>query len=106
MAEPTRFEQIIGLVPCNPKLLFKLNSMAAEEGNPMFKPSIEHSITQCQRCGQDCWIGPNQKQMADSVLFATLAICYVCIMLDPSLRPLVDNMVSVNQDIENVPKRF
>lgn len=103
----SQFQQIIACVPTDTRLIKFINDAMAAEGNPPFVPSIEHSISHCQRCQQSVWIGPTQKQMADSVLFHTLVLCSICITSDVTLRPsLYSPAVSVNPDIDQVPKRY
>jgi hypothetical protein len=89
----------------------QINATLASDGFAPWAPSIEHSITQCQSCGQDVWIGPNQKQIADSVLFATIVRCVQCQALDRGDRRALGvnadmSFVSTNLDADALPRRY
>ncbi len=60
------------LVACVP-----VDTSRLPPGLPVPVPSIEHSITQCPRCGQDCWIGPVQIEMTK---LGSEALCYYCLI--------------------------
>lgn len=82
----------------------KINAILKAEGqmNPV---STEHTPWRCERCSADCWIGP--KQRLTVTLTGMEAVCYRCILKDPDFQGAGEiAMVSVNPDIDDVPRRF
>lgn len=51
-------------------------------GQKVPKPSLEHSITRCQVCGGDGWIGP--AQLFRKSMVGGFVVCYRCVA--PAMR--------------------
>ncbi len=64
--------------------------------------SIEHSLTACERCDEQCWIGPQQLAVARRGLGEV--VCFYCLMKDPDAAGSM-GMISLNPDIDDVPRR-
>ncbi len=97
------FVTVISLIPCNPKLREKINQDLPPD--QQWKPSIEHSITTCDNCGRDCWIGPKQKELSESVFTASKKLCAICIALSGFIDGS-ETYHSVNQDEAQIPRRI
>jgi hypothetical protein len=75
----------------------QINATLASDGFAPWAPSIEHSITQCQSCGQD--------------VFATIVRCVQCQALDRGDRRALGvnadmSFVSTNLDADALPRRY
>lgn len=70
-------QTVIMCVPQDRAFIDAVNA-ELEPGVPAWVPSIEHTGTACERCGRAVWIGPKQRQLAESVLFATIKLCTPC----------------------------
>lgn len=70
--------------------------------------SVEHTLIQCPRCHEDCWIGPQQKclALASALNGGPQVRCYKCVLKDPETRGLLTEMISLNPAIEDAPRRF
>lgn len=59
----------------------KDTSTLPDIGVPVPTPSIQHTLKQCQTCGQDIWVGPNQLQQikyAQDAEDPHSIVCYLC----------------------------
>jgi hypothetical protein len=63
------------------------------------KPSIDYSLTRCDRCGRDCWIGPRQNQ---AVRTGCAKYCYYCVLPHPGR---VSQVVTLDPDADKRPRR-
>lgn len=71
-------------------------------GRPIPNPvTIEHTLTQCSECGDDCWIGPKQRLIATFQGYPI--VCYTCTHLITGGRHEVQG---TNMSIEDVQRRF
>lgn len=62
--------------------------------------TVEHSLTTCDRCGKDAWIGPKQKLIVTFNGYEK--VCYVCIaQQDGDVT-----MQSANLSIDDAQRRF
>lgn len=70
-------------------------------GVPIPTPSIEHSIVQCQVCGLDLWLGPQQMKAEGT------RICYVCLAVFHMLTGSVaaTEIKYLNPDEHKIPRR-
>lgn len=55
-----------------------LRAYAEAGGFALPKPSIEHTIKPCDRCGRTCWIGPTQ--LFQKTVAGWQAVCYWCLL--------------------------
>lgn len=75
-------------------------------GVPVPVPSIQHTLKQCQECGQDIWVGPNQLAMYRTE--HDVMVCLMCALAwfntkDPDDVDIV--MASLNPDEPTIPRR-
>jgi hypothetical protein len=70
---------------------------SAVDGIPMPEPTIAHTISNCDSCGEAVWVGPVQKKMPG------VSICYTCAAM---LSTIVETQhFALNPAIDTVPKR-
>lgn len=91
----------IALIPVDTSRLPKMPA----DGPQIPKPSIEHSLTTCDGCGEDCWIGPGQK--IQRVLRGGMGLCYYCLFrtmqADNGWRDF--HIVAADADADSKPRR-
>lgn len=84
-------------------LLTPVDIAANFPGPPDMNPvSIDHSMTTCDRCNGNSWIGPQQFELVKAG--QATKVCYRCAATDPELAtasPLV-----TNPDIDDRPRRY
>ena len=66
---------LIALIPVDTTGLEEITKRAGVE---LPRPSIEHSLTTCDRCGRDCWIGP--VQALKRAMRGTATACFWCLI--------------------------
>lgn len=92
------------IIPIYPPAMFKDPKIIEATRGIRSPVTIEHSLTPCDRCGESGWIGPKQRQMAEAGVGDVL--CIYCMVKDPEFQAAgVVPMVSLNPDIEQVPRR-
>ncbi len=95
-------DAMINCFPADPALMEKVN--ASLPPDQQWRPSIEHTITQCDKCGRDCWIGPKQKIMA--TLSGIPKQCTLCILHQgDALGVHQYDLVGLNPDEDKIPRR-
>lgn len=87
-----------------PSLINSAESIEVLQREGIASPiSIEHSLINCGRCDEQGWIGPKQRQAANAG--AGEVVCFYCLTADPEI-PEVVPMISLNADIDDVPRRL
>ncbi|MBC9003853.1 hypothetical protein [Micromonospora aurantiaca (nom. illeg.)] len=71
---------MLGCPPTN------INELLEGMGVPPFVPTVEHSLAQCEDCGTDVWIGPNQRAARARAPQATLVVCMACGLIEQAKR--------------------
>lgn len=66
---------------------------------PLPKPSILHSIVDCDVCAEKCWIGPHQAATKGT------RTCYICLGILYKFNAFPLTVKSLDPDADNVPRR-
>lgn len=70
---------------------------------PVPQPSIEHTITTCDQCGGDGWIGP--AQLASVTFGGGERLCYWCLFQRMQDNPAEFDMHSLDRTADAKPRR-
>lgn len=74
---PEQFQSHV--VVCWPSSREEIDRLAAAGKVAPFVPTVEHSLSTCDGCGQSVWIGQPQLELVKfSVLRKTRKLCMVC----------------------------
>jgi hypothetical protein len=76
--------------------------------DPLFEhlPSpvtVEHTDTHCSVCDAECWIGPRQKEFAESG--QGQIICYMCIATNPTYAAVDTATIALNPTADRLPRK-
>ncbi|MEV5768641.1 hypothetical protein AB0L34_29305 [Micromonospora sp. NPDC052213] len=55
-----------------------MNALLDGSGTPEYTPTVEHSLTTCEKCGTGVWIGPRQRQARALLGDSAVVLCMVC----------------------------
>lgn len=69
------------------------------------KPTHLYTLTQCGECGEDCWIGPRQSKVIESLPDAlVLKLCTYCCITNGMTDP--NKMINLGggHNVEGVPR--
>lgn len=87
-------QSIIAVCPVN------TTGLPNEPDNPLPVPSIAHSIITCDGCSQDCWIGPEQRNIR--AVHPLRTWCYWCIARAGYMN---NPMIGLNPSESQIPRR-
>lgn len=95
------FRAVLPVVACNPVAEDAMPKMV--DGTPRPIPSVRHTVTECEVCEVEVWIGPNQRNLLDAIDGAKL--CYACALIGQAMTGQPSDIVSLNPAEANVPRR-
>jgi hypothetical protein len=64
--------------------------------------TVQHQLTRCDKCGDDGWIGPTTRDLANSRPDLP-KWCTACLVMDTRIGQI--GMVGLNPTIDEVPRR-
>lgn len=70
-------------------------------GKALPQPSILHTVTGCEICDEEVWIGPNQN-LARQIGTVT---CYICVAILSKYNAVPPITLSLNQNESDIPRR-
>lgn len=68
--------QVIACWPADRQQIAALNRRLAP--TEQFSPTVEHSLSVCDRCSRQVWIGRQQNELASSVFLQARKLCLFC----------------------------
>lgn len=89
--------QTISIIPPD------LAKMRVYMGIPVPQPSIEHTLTQCVRCGGDGWIGPAQR--LHYIFNGGEVVCYRCLFEKADAVGALPEMIGLDATADEKPRR-
>ncbi len=95
--------QVMLCWPADRTIIDQLNSRLGPEQR--FSPTIEHSLTACDACERDVWIGPQQRQLAASPFIRATQLCLYCAGQVQRILRLETVEVDINLDLRTAPRR-
>lgn len=74
------------------------------QGIPIPTPSLEHTLTDCDQCGRQGWIGPAQRL---HMLFNKAdVLCYWCIFADMEAGAELGVVKGLDETADDKPRRW
>lgn len=95
--------QVLMCWPTDKETIKTLNNKLRPE--QQFTPSIEHSLSTCDGCTRDVWIGPQQLQLAVSVFVQARKLCIMCAEAVQRTLRLTPREVDLNPALRFAPRR-
>lgn len=96
--------QVMLCWPTDRQAINLLNSQR-QPGQAPFYPSIEHSLSTCDSCSQDVWIGPQQLQLVASPFIRVKKLCLFCAGQVKRALNLDPHEVDLNPDLLHARRR-
>ncbi len=90
---------------CYPADRSKLREIARRTNQRSFVPSVEHTLMQCDSCGCDVWVGPQQRVRVNSPLISITKMCPDCTARMRSTLGLRPVPFQLDPDEDQIPRR-
>lgn len=99
----TQALKIIACIPADRRIIRELHAQLPPHVAE-FKPTVEHSLIECEACQRQVWIGPKQLQVHQSVFLLSKILCAICVAHPAQMMDM--EMVALNQEIDQVQPRY